>query len=57
MNSHITTLPAPPKPPDAPALRQLQQARLLRLFRHVTDRPEDVYLRELMVRYRGTAPC
>ena len=56
MNSHKTTLPTPAKPPDAAALRQLQQERLIRLFRHVTNRPEDVYLRDLMVRYRGTAP-
>ncbi|MEI8168224.1 MAG: hypothetical protein WCG50_01030 [Rhodoferax sp.] len=56
MNPPETTLPPPPKAPDAAALRQLQQERLLRLFRQVSDRPDDVYLRGLMVRYRGATP-
>jgi hypothetical protein len=54
MNPLNATLPPPPKTPDATALRQLQRERLLRLFRNVKDRPDDVYLRDLMLRYRET---
>ena len=34
-------------------LYENQQTRLARLFRHVGDNADDLYLRDLMIRYRG----
>ena len=40
---------------QVPALRLHQQERLARLFRNVADNRDDLYLHNLMARYRGAA--